>query len=91
MLIPRLLIIFCLSSGDIYLSIGISLWCLFVIVSELFHYEFFETFVILLTILYLIKSKVASAVFWIALFEAVLNACVADFLALSRSLWLCLP
>ena len=54
----RLSVIFCLSSGDIYLSLGISLSCLFVFVSELFC-EFCETFVILSRI----KSLVASAVF----------------------------
>ena len=35
------------SSGDVYLSLGISLSFLFVIVSELFCYKFLETFVIL--------------------------------------------
>ena len=40
-------IILCLSSGDIYLSLGISLSCSFVIVSELFWSELLETFVIL--------------------------------------------
>ena len=34
-----------------------------------------------------IKSPVASAVFWIALFEAVFIASVVDFLALSRRFW----
>ena len=37
---PRLPITFCLSSGDIYLSLRISLLCLFATVSELFCYEF---------------------------------------------------
>ena len=36
-------------------------------------------------ILLTIKSPAASAIFWIALFEAVLVASVGDFLALSRS------
>ena len=66
--------IFCLSSGDIYLSSGISLSFLFVIVSKLFCCEFFEISVILSAILLPTKSPVASAVFWIALFEAVSNA-----------------
>ena len=50
--------------------------------------EFFlETLVILSAILLPIKSPVASAVFWIALFEAVFIASVIDFLALSRTFW----
>ena len=48
----------------IYIYIlGISLSRPFVTVSELFHWDFFETFVILLAILLPIKSPVASAVF----------------------------
>ena len=39
-------------------------------------------------ILFPIKSPVASAVFWIALFETVFIAFVVGFLALSRSFWL---
>ena len=39
-----------------------------------------EFFVVLLAVLIAIKSLVASAVFWIIGFEAVLNAAVADFL-----------
>ena len=46
---------------------------------------FLETLVILSAILLPIKSPVASAVFWIALFEAVFIASAVDFLALSRS------
>ena len=49
----------CLSSGDIYISFGISLLAL----SKLFYKDFFETFVILSAILLPIKSPVASAVF----------------------------
>ena len=60
-------IISCLSSGDIYLSLGISfgisLSFSFVTVSEFFRCEFFETFVILLAILLPIKSPIASAAF----------------------------
>ena len=44
--------------------------------SELFFGDF-QTFVILSTILFAIKSPDASAVFWITLFEAVLSASVA--------------
>ena len=81
-------IIFWLSSGDIYLSFGISLSCSFVIVSELFYNERLGTFVILLAILLPIKSPVASAVFWITFSELVLSASVADYLAWKRSFWL---
>ena len=42
----RLPVIFCICSGDIYLSLGISLSFSFVIVSELFCSGFVETFVI---------------------------------------------
>ena len=45
-------IIFCLSSGDIYLSLSISLSCSFDPVSELFCCEVFETLVILSAILF---------------------------------------
>ena len=44
-----------------------------------------ETLIILSAILLLIKSLVASAVSWIALFEAVFIASAADVLAVSRS------
>ena len=64
-------IIFCLSFGEIYLSLGISLLTSFC--------NFFDALVILSAILLPIKSPVASAVFWIAFFEAVFIASVADF------------
>ena len=64
-------IIFCLSFGEIYLSLGISLLTSF--------RDFFDALVILSAILLPIKSPVASAVFLIALFEAVFIASVADF------------
>ena len=48
-------------SGELYLSLGFSLYCSFVTVSGLFCYELFKT------------SPVASAVFGIALFELVLS------------------
>ena len=64
---------FCLSWGDIYLPLGISLHIYLsfsvVTVSELFSCEVFETPACLLAI----KSPVASAVFWIVLFEVVLK------------------
>ena len=69
--------VLCLSSGGIDLFINISSS----FVSELTCGEFFDTFVILSAILLPIKSPFASAVFWIALFETVLIASVADCLA----------
>ena len=82
-------IICCLSSGDIYLF----LWVVISTSSSVssfgnFLLDFLETLVILSAILLPIKSPVASAVFWIVLFEAVFIASVVDFLALSRSFWL---
>ena len=77
-------IICCLFSGDIYLSFSISnslltlskLFC-----EDLFKCNYFEKLVILSSILLLPnKSPVASAAFWIALFEAVFIAFVVDFL-----------
>ena len=56
-------IISCLSSEEIYLSLGISLLYSFVTVSELFCGKFFETFVILLAILLPVKSPVGFDVF----------------------------
>ena len=53
-----------------------------------FLLDFLETLVILSAVLLPIKSPVASAVFWIALFDAVLNALVVNFLAASISFWL---
>ena len=71
-------LICCLLSGDVYFCI--SLWT-----SSFSEYkeDFFEC-IILLAILFPFKSPVASAVFYIALFEAVFIASVVDFFALSR-------
>ena len=66
---------------NIFLSISSSF------VSELFLGEVFGTFVILPAILLPVKSLVASAVSWIALFEGGLSASVADCLPLSRSFY----
>ena len=44
-----------------------------------------------LAILLPIKSAAAFAIFWLALFEAVLSVSVADCLAWSKSFWLHLP
>ena len=74
-------IISCLSSGDIYLSLLFS----FITVSKLFCCEFCKTFMILLAILFPIKSPVAYAVFSMNLFEDFLGASVADCLAWSIS------
>ena len=73
-------IISCLSSRNIYLSLCISLSCS-IFSSELFCGEVLETFVIPSAILFLIKSPVTSAVFSVALFEAVLSAFADDCLA----------
>ena len=80
----------CLFSGDIYLSFGISIWLLASSFCECNSVDcnspedIFEKFVILSPILLPIKSPVASAVFWIALFEAVFIGSVVDFLAVSK-------
>ena len=47
--------------------------------SSKFLEDFFETLVVLSAVLLPIKSPVASAAFWIALFEAVFIASVVDF------------
>ena len=77
-------IIYCLFSGDIYLSFGISIsFC------ECNSFEdFFERFVVLSAMLLSIKSLVVSAGFSIALFEAVFIASVVDFLAALKRFWL---
>ena len=79
-------IVCCLFSGDICLSFGVSIS--FSTVFECNSFRDFEISVILSAILLLIKSPVASAVFWIDLFETVFIAFVVDFLALSKSFWL---
>ena len=80
-------------SGYIYHSLGIFLSNPVFSVSlstasELFSGEPLDTVVVLSAILLPIKSSVVSAVFWIALFEAVLSAFVPDYLALSIRFWL---
>ena len=69
----------CLFSGDAYLF----LWVVISTSSSLSRDSFvdflFETLVILSAISLPIKSPVASAVFWIALFEAVFIASIEDF------------
>ena len=87
-IILRSSITFCLSAGHTSLSLGISLSCLFVTIFGFFCSESFEAFVILLVILLPTKSPVASAAFWISLFEAAWRASDADFLAWLRGFWL---
>ena len=65
-------VIFCLSSGYIYLSADISLS--FAIVSELLCSKVLETFVILLVILIANKWPVTSNVSWNTFSEVVLSA-----------------
>ena len=84
-------IVFCLFSGDKFLSFGIFLSSptfpgSFVTVSELFCGHVLETFMILLAILLPVRSPVASAS--IDLSEANLSASVANCLAWSRRFWL---
>ena len=76
----------CLFSGDMYLSFSISISSSFCECNSLG--DFFETLVILSAILLPIKSPVASAVFWIALFEGVFIGSVVDFLAVWKMFWL---
>ena len=69
-------IIFCLSSRDVYNSLGISLSCSFVTVYKMFCCKVFETSIVESAITLPIKSPVASADFLISLFEAALSASV---------------
>ena len=88
----NLLIVF-LSSGDMYLFLwavisASSSWLLLGNSLECNSITgFFETLVILSPILLSIKSPVASAVFWIAVFYVVFITSVVDFLALLRRFW----
>ena len=70
----------CLSSGHIYLF-----WEFYFIFCNSLG-DFFETLVILSAILLAIRSPVASAVFWIALFEAVFCLCCRFFSAIKKFL-----
>ena len=80
-----------LFSGDMYLSFGVSdsslasLFCGFLDCNSV--EDVFEKLIISSSILLPIKSPVASAVFWIFLFEAVFIASVVDFFAPSRGFW----
>ena len=79
-------ITFCLNFDDIYFSLSTSSS----FVSKLFFRELFDALVILSAILFIIKWLVASAVFWMTLFEKVLEASVADYLVWLRRFCLCL-
>ena len=72
----------CLSSGDMYLFlwvvISVSSSVLSLLLCDSFV-DFLETLVILSAILLPIKSPVASAVSWIAIFDAVFIASVLEF------------
>ena len=72
-------IFFFINSGDIYFFLSI-----FLFVSKLFYDEVFEALLILSAISFPIHLTVASAVFWMTLFENVLKASIADCLAWSR-------
>ena len=78
----KLSTIFCLSSGDIYLSLGISFSGSFITASELFCYEITEIFLVQSAILLSVKSSVGSAIFWIAFSEATLKVTSATKLFL---------
>ena len=70
-----------ISYGDIYLFLGVAI-STFTSVSSFgnsFVDFFLETLVILSAILLPIKSPVASAIFWIALFDSVFISSVVDF------------
>ena len=67
-----------------YLSFGVSNSLLASLFCDCLE-DFFKTLVTLSAILLPIKSLVAPAVFWIALFEAVFIASVVGFFALTRT------
>ena len=79
------LIIYCLFFGDtsFFLYFSIKSY-IFSTVSELFCGKHLENFVVLSATLSLIKSPVASAVFWIVFFEAVLSGSITYCLGWSR-------
>ena len=73
-------IICCLSSGDIYLFLGVAFSTSTSVLLFCNSFaDFFETLVILSAILLPIKSAVVSAAFWIAGFDAVFIASFVDF------------
>ena len=72
-------IICCLSSGDMYLFLVVAISTSISSFGNSFVEFFFETLVTLSAILLPIKSPLASAVFWIALFDAVFIGSATDF------------
>ena len=80
-------IICCLFSGETYIFVITSNFSDWESVSDQSLIICCKLFVNLLVILLLIKWPVASALFWIALFEAVLSTYVADCLAWPRRFW----
>ena len=78
--LSRSSIIFCLSPRYTYFSLGITSSCSFVTFSELFCCKVFETLLIPLDFLFLIKSSVSSAIFWFALFELASNTSAVNCL-----------
>ena len=81
---PQFISNFLSFSRDIYLSLGVSLSYSIITFSEWFCFQLFETFLTLSEILLSIKSPVASAVFWISLFEEVLMHLLHIFVAWSK-------
>ena len=69
----------CLFSGDAYLFVWVVISTSSSLSRDSFVDFLFETLAILSAISLPIKSPVASAVFWIALFEAVFIASIVDF------------
>ena len=85
-------IILCLSSGDIYLSLGIIMLicsCLWIIL--LWSFCDFTVVQISYGVSNFITNQLRAAVFWITLFELVLSASYVDCLAWSKRFWLYLP
>ena len=78
----------CIFSGDMYLFLGtFTSASTSLLASSFLAVLFVETLVISSAILLPMKSTVASAVFWIALFDAVFIATVVDFFSLSICFW----
>ena len=74
----------CLSSGDMCLLFGTSVLLFCNLFGDFFECNFVETLVILSPICYQLNHQLP-LLFWIAFFEAVFIASIADFFALSRS------
>ena len=68
----------------VYIYIYLPFWISILFLASFSSKLLFVAFVMLLATLFLIQSPAASAVFWIALFEAVFIAYYPEFLGLSR-------